>query len=85
MRSASSIEAVQYLDVGVGGSGATVIEASRRGVVAVGCDLSIEGVSAAARAAQQEDVGTKRFFACVPPKHSLSRWVIRFCKCCRGS
>jgi uncharacterized protein YbaR (Trm112 family) len=28
-----------YLDVGVGGSGATVIEAARRGVPAVGCDL----------------------------------------------
>jgi len=33
-----------YLDVGVGGSGATVIEAARLGIDAVGCDLSIEGV-----------------------------------------
>jgi SAM-dependent methyltransferase len=45
-----------YLDVGVGGSGATVIEAARRGVEAVGCDLSIEGVLAARRFAQSEGV-----------------------------
>jgi SAM-dependent methyltransferase len=45
-----------YLDVGVGGSGATVIEAARRGVPAVGCDLSIEGVLAARRFAREERV-----------------------------
>ena len=33
-----------YLDVGVGGSGATVIEAARLGMTAVGCDLSVEGM-----------------------------------------
>ena len=33
-----------YLDVGVGGSGATVIEAARLGVRSAGCDLSVEGV-----------------------------------------
>src|SRR5215475_5683379 len=32
-----------YLDVGVGGSGATVIEAARLGVTAAGCDLSLPG------------------------------------------
>ena len=45
-----------YLDVGVGGSGATVIEAARRGVEAVGCDLSLEGVLAARRFVEQEGV-----------------------------
>jgi SAM-dependent methyltransferase len=45
-----------YLDVGVGGSGATVIEAARRGVAAVGCDLSHAGVLNAARAAAGEGV-----------------------------
>lgn len=45
-----------YLDVGVGGSGATVIEAARRGVSAVGCDLSIPGVLAARRFAEQQGV-----------------------------
>ena len=45
-----------YLDVGVGGSGATVIEAARRGVEAVGCDLSVEGVLAARRFVEREHV-----------------------------
>ena len=45
-----------YLDVGVGGSGATVIEAARRGVEAVGCDLSVEGVLAARRFVEREKV-----------------------------
>jgi ubiquinone/menaquinone biosynthesis C-methylase UbiE/uncharacterized protein YbaR (Trm112 family) len=48
-----------YLDVGVGGSGATVIEAARRGVEAVGCDLSAEGVLAARRFAQSEGVAER--------------------------
>jgi SAM-dependent methyltransferase len=45
-----------YLDIGVGGSGATVIEAARLGIVAVGCDLSVEGVLHAARFARSEGV-----------------------------
>jgi ubiquinone/menaquinone biosynthesis C-methylase UbiE len=45
-----------YLDVGVGGSGATIIEAARRGVDAVGCDLSPEGVLAARRFAHDQGV-----------------------------
>jgi ubiquinone/menaquinone biosynthesis C-methylase UbiE len=45
-----------YLDVGVGGSGATVIEAARAGVEAIGCDLSVPGVLAARRFATQESV-----------------------------
>jgi ubiquinone/menaquinone biosynthesis C-methylase UbiE len=46
-----------YLDVGVGGSGATVIEAARRGVEAVGCDLSEPGVLAARSFAREQGVG----------------------------
>jgi ubiquinone/menaquinone biosynthesis C-methylase UbiE/uncharacterized protein YbaR (Trm112 family) len=54
-----------YLDVGVGGSGATVIEAARRGVEAIGCDLAPSGVLAARRFAQQERVdGLSTFVAC---------------------
>jgi SAM-dependent methyltransferase len=54
-----------YLDVGVGGSGATVIEAARRGVEAIGCDLAPNGVLAARRFAQQERVdGLSTFVAC---------------------
>lgn len=54
-----------YLDVGVGGSGATVIEAARQGVEAIGCDLAPSGVLAARRFAQQERVdGLSTFVAC---------------------
>jgi SAM-dependent methyltransferase len=54
-----------YLDVGVGGSGATVIEAARRGTEAVGCDLSPEGVLAARRFARDEGVEeSARFVVC---------------------
>jgi SAM-dependent methyltransferase len=54
-----------YLDVGVGGSGATVIEAARRGVPASGCDLSIEAVRRAAAFARGEGVGERtRFVVC---------------------
>jgi SAM-dependent methyltransferase len=51
-----------YLDVGVGGSGATVIEAARAGVDAVGCDLSVEGVVHAARFARSEGVDARTQF-----------------------
>jgi SAM-dependent methyltransferase len=52
-----------YLDVGVGGSGATVIEAARSGVASVGCDLSVEGVSRAAHFARMEGVDERTTFA----------------------
>lgn len=54
-----------YLDTGVGGSGATVIEAARHGVESVGCDLSVPGVLAARRFARDEGVDEKtRFVVC---------------------
>jgi SAM-dependent methyltransferase len=54
-----------YLDVGVGGSGATVIEAARQGVDAVGCDLSPSGVLAARGFAWGEGVEDRvRFVVC---------------------
>ena len=53
-----------YLDVGVGGSGATVVEAARAGTPAVGCDLSIEGVVQARRFAVAEGVREAEFVAC---------------------
>jgi ubiquinone/menaquinone biosynthesis C-methylase UbiE len=67
-----------YLDVGVGGSGATVIEAARLGVASVGCDLSVEGVTAARRFARQEGVdGPAAFVVCAAealpfPEHAFS-------------
>lgn len=54
-----------YLDVGVGGSGATVIEAARRGVEAVGCDLSPTAILTARRSATAEGVERlARFVVC---------------------
>ena len=54
-----------YLDVGVGGSGVTVIEAAKRGVHAVGCDLSVEGILSADRFARGEGVeDTASFVVC---------------------
>ena len=54
-----------YLDVGVGGSGATVIEAARRGVDAVGCDLSPAGIRSARRFAREQKVDEHaRFVVC---------------------
>jgi SAM-dependent methyltransferase len=51
-----------YLDVGVGGSGATVIEAARLGVEATGCDLSVEGVQRADRFARMESLADRAHF-----------------------
>jgi SAM-dependent methyltransferase len=53
-----------YLDVGVGGSGATVIEAARSGVTAIGCDLSITGVRTAREFAVHEGVDVAAFVVC---------------------
>ena len=54
-----------YLDVGVGGSGATVIEAARLGVEATGCDLSVPGVLNASKLARSESVAEHaHFVAC---------------------
>jgi ubiquinone/menaquinone biosynthesis C-methylase UbiE len=43
----------RFLDIGVGGSGYSVIEAARRGVAAVGIDLSEEGIRKARGFAQE--------------------------------
>lgn len=54
-----------YVDIGVGGSGATVIEAARRGVEAIGCDLSPTAILTARRSATAEGVERlARFVAC---------------------
>ncbi|MHB8178987.1 MAG: methyltransferase domain-containing protein [Vulcanimicrobiaceae bacterium] len=56
---------LRYLDIGVGGSGYTVIEAARKGCMAIGCDLSLEGVRRAARFARDEGVDRfARFVVC---------------------
>lgn len=58
-----------YLDVGVGGSGATVIEAAREGVEAAGCDLSVEGVVRAARFASSEGLADRTTFVVCAAEH----------------
>ena len=52
------------VDVGVGGSGYTVIEAARAGRPAVGCDLSLEGLRAARRFAVDEGVAGRTLWVC---------------------
>ncbi len=55
---------VLLLDVGVGGSGYTVIEAARGGGYAVGCDLSLEALVRARRFAETEGVADRTFWVC---------------------
>jgi SAM-dependent methyltransferase len=52
------------VDVGVGGSGYTVIEAARDGHSAIGCDLSLEGLLAARRFAAAEGVTDRTLWVC---------------------
>jgi SAM-dependent methyltransferase len=52
------------IDVGVGGSGYTVIEAARAGRPAIGCDLSLEGLFAARRFAEAEGVSGRTLWVC---------------------
>jgi SAM-dependent methyltransferase len=52
------------VDVGVGGSGYTVIEAARAGQTAIGCDLSLEGLLAARRFAASEGVADRTLWVC---------------------
>ncbi|MFL5950839.1 MAG: class I SAM-dependent methyltransferase [Gaiellaceae bacterium] len=52
------------VDVGVGGSGYTVIEAARAGAMAAGCDLSLQGLLSARRFAASENVGQRTLWVC---------------------
>src|SRR6266540_6097728 len=52
------------VDVGVGGSGYTVIEAARAGRQAIGCDLSLEGLLVARRFASAEGVAERTLWVC---------------------
>jgi ubiquinone/menaquinone biosynthesis C-methylase UbiE len=52
------------VDVGVGGSGYTVIEAARKGYLAVGCDLSLEGLVKARAFAVAEGVVDRTLWVC---------------------
>ena len=52
------------LDIGVGGSGYTVIEAAKAGHTAVGCDLSLAGLRAAGRFAGEKGVEKRTGWVC---------------------
>jgi SAM-dependent methyltransferase len=52
------------VDVGVGGSGYTVIEAARSGQAAIGCDLSLEGLLKAQRFAHAQSLGARTLWVC---------------------
>jgi len=52
------------IDVGVGGSGHTVIEAARLGAPAVGCDLSLAGLVVARRFAAAQGLEDRTLWVC---------------------
>jgi SAM-dependent methyltransferase len=57
-------DATPLVDVGVGGSGYTVIEAARSGAFAIGCDLSLDGLVRARRFAEAEGVAERTLWIC---------------------
>ena len=57
-------EELPMIDVGVGGSGHTVIEAARSGSTAVGCDLSLEALRGARRFADEQGVAGRTLWVC---------------------
>jgi len=66
LRTADVLEdpASPLVDVGVGGSGYTVIEAARGGRPAIGCDLSLEGLLIAREFARLEGVAERTLWVC---------------------
>jgi ubiquinone/menaquinone biosynthesis C-methylase UbiE len=64
LQAAGLFDGSPLVDVGVGGSGYTVIEAARRGLDAVGCDLSLTALLKARRFAETEGVSERTTWAC---------------------
>jgi ubiquinone/menaquinone biosynthesis C-methylase UbiE/uncharacterized protein YbaR (Trm112 family) len=64
LRTAGAFDGGPLVDVGVGGSGYTVIEAARAGIPAVGCDLSLAGLVNARRLAVAEGVHERTLWVC---------------------
>jgi SAM-dependent methyltransferase len=66
LRAAGVLEdsASALVDIGVGGSGYTVIEAARAGRPAFGCDLSLDGLLAARAFAAAEGVAERTLWLC---------------------
>jgi ubiquinone/menaquinone biosynthesis C-methylase UbiE/uncharacterized protein YbaR (Trm112 family) len=57
-----SSPAAPFLDSGVGGSAYTVIEAARKGIPSIGCDISLEGMQTARRLAEAQGVSDHCLF-----------------------
>ena len=64
LRAGRLFDAGPLVDVAVGGSGYTVIEAARTGIDAVGCDLSLEALTTARRFAADERVLERTTWVC---------------------
>jgi ubiquinone/menaquinone biosynthesis C-methylase UbiE len=65
LRAAGVLEGdTPLIDIGVGGSGYTVIEAARMGRAAVGCDLSLRGLVTAREFARAEGVAERTLWVC---------------------
>jgi ubiquinone/menaquinone biosynthesis C-methylase UbiE/uncharacterized protein YbaR (Trm112 family) len=65
LRAAGVLEgSAPLVDVGVGGSGYTVIEAARAGRPAIGCDLSLQGLLVARDFARAEGVDERTLWVC---------------------
>ena len=64
LRAAGVLAGGPLVDVGVGGSGYTVIEAARAGAPAAGCDLSLEGLRTARGFAVTEHVVDRTLWVC---------------------
>jgi ubiquinone/menaquinone biosynthesis C-methylase UbiE len=63
LRAAGLLDGSALIDVGVGGSGYTVIEAARSGSAA-GCDLSLQGLATARTFAAGEGVSERTIWVC---------------------
>lgn len=64
LREAGLLDGGPVIDVAVGGSGYTVIEAARAGADAAGCDLSLQGLVTARGFAAAEGVLERTLWAC---------------------
>jgi SAM-dependent methyltransferase len=64
LREGGLLDRGPVIDVAVGGSGYTVIEAARAGLHAAGCDLSLQGLVTARRFAGEEDVLERTLWVC---------------------
>jgi len=58
-----------FLDIGVGGSGYTVIEFAKKGLISIGCDLSVEAIKKAKKFANEQKVAEKTGWVVCSAEH----------------